>query len=474
MKSSPEKYMVPASTTEKRRRPPPPISVPPTKILAAVVPWRGKSSRHGDSASESSSVAHTNRSFVDESKAFAKNDEIGSDADENEDEKGGRKAEKGCRCGRTKCLKQYCACFRTDQRCTSDCVCQDCRNDGLHEVERLLAIRHVRMHSNTAFKGTSLAANDQQVVTPRGSVKILRGCRCKKSRCQKKVWHSFAVPFCSVLTEIFQYCECFGVGLPCTTSCVCVDCINGNESSRQFEMLASMQSQDANSPDDAKEETSSVDRPRRRWGSDSSGEESEESGQEYASSDSDDENPAESSPSPREGGDAKRTRLAEKADPKALTQAERASSKPPPPSSAVEADEDGAEYEDLPTPGCECAGGADRRATPVQSRTGWETDENGESSAVFDAPLSLGPPTFSPRSRLRWASFEGHGVGGGAACHTPMSFNPQSPCGGMLNRETSGNVLRPCTAQPCSPIGDAVLSWDGGFHTSGSAGYAFE
>jgi hypothetical protein len=146
---------------------------------------------------------------VDESKMFHSDDEDHeSEIEESEeeiDEIGPKKSEKekGCRCGRTKCLKQYCACFRTDQRCTSDCGCQDCRNDGKHETERMLAVRHVRMHSNTAFKGTRLAASDQQVVTPRGSVRILRGCKCKKSRCQKKVraaniWGAYFCLICGI------------------------------------------------------------------------------------------------------------------------------------------------------------------------------------------------------------------------------------------------------------------------------------
>jgi len=54
---------------------------------------------------------------------------------------------KGCRCGRTKCLKQYCACFRSDVRCTHDCVCNDCHNDGLHEDERMMAVRAIRLNS---------------------------------------------------------------------------------------------------------------------------------------------------------------------------------------------------------------------------------------------------------------------------------------------------------------------------------------
>ena len=61
--------------------------------------------------------------------------------------KRGGDRDKGCRCGRTKCLKQYCACFRSDTRCTRDCVCNDCRNDGLHEDERMMAVRAIRLNS---------------------------------------------------------------------------------------------------------------------------------------------------------------------------------------------------------------------------------------------------------------------------------------------------------------------------------------
>ena len=121
---------------------------------------------------------------------------------------GGNK-DRGCRCGRTKCLKQYCQCFRNDVRCTSDCVCDDCHNDGRHEEKRIEAIRRIRMNNANAFKGTALEIEDQAVQTPRGTTKMIRGCRCKRSRCQKK------------------YCECYSAGIKCTTNCVCKDCVNG-------------------------------------------------------------------------------------------------------------------------------------------------------------------------------------------------------------------------------------------------------
>jgi hypothetical protein len=129
----------------------------------------------------------------------------GEEHDQGEGHKG-----RGCRCGRTKCLKQYCQCFRNDIRCTPECLCSNCHNDGRHEEVRMSAVRHIRMNNSSAFKGTALEITNLEVRTPRGSVHTVRGCRCRRSKCQKK------------------YCECFSAGLHCTNNCVCVDCANGN------------------------------------------------------------------------------------------------------------------------------------------------------------------------------------------------------------------------------------------------------
>jgi hypothetical protein len=96
-------------------------------------------------------------------------------------------------------------------RCNSGCVCTACHNDGLHEAERVMAVRAIRRNYKGAFKGTGLAVDEQIGTTANGSTKTVRGCRCKQSKCLKK------------------YCECFGLGLKCGENCICEDCMNGND-----------------------------------------------------------------------------------------------------------------------------------------------------------------------------------------------------------------------------------------------------
>ena len=98
-----------------------------------------------------------------------------------------RKMEKNCRCSRSKCLKLYCCCFRINRRCEKECICVGCMNDGNHERERSIAVRNVKLNSSSALKGSSFAAISKPSTSPGGSERLYKSCRCKKSRCRKKV-----------------------------------------------------------------------------------------------------------------------------------------------------------------------------------------------------------------------------------------------------------------------------------------------
>jgi len=81
-----------------------------------------------------------------------KEEEEEEEEEDEEDDEAKKNKDRGCRCGRTKCLKQYCQCFRNDVRCSLHCVCSDCHNDGAHEEKRIEAIRRIRMTNFRAFK----------------------------------------------------------------------------------------------------------------------------------------------------------------------------------------------------------------------------------------------------------------------------------------------------------------------------------
>ena len=96
-------------------------------------------------------------------------------------------------------------------RCTGDCLCENCYNDGKHETERAQAIRNIRASNATAFKGTIPQDKGNHLMgTLVSGLRAIRGCRCRKSRCQKK------------------YCECYGAGLKCSSNCQCEACKNGS------------------------------------------------------------------------------------------------------------------------------------------------------------------------------------------------------------------------------------------------------
>lgn len=108
-----------------------------------------------------------------------------------------------CNCKNSRCVKMYCECFRENGFCGPHCKCKDCKNfENSDERANSIGLMHKKQADEFAFK----LSREEVQAKPAGEA---RGCKCKKSQCQKK------------------YCECYNEGAFCGPDCGCVDCLNG-------------------------------------------------------------------------------------------------------------------------------------------------------------------------------------------------------------------------------------------------------
>ncbi|KAJ0076086.1 hypothetical protein Patl1_34262 [Pistacia atlantica] len=129
------------------------------------------------------------------------------------------KANNGCCCKRSRCLKLYCQCFSAGVYCDeSKCKCIGCRNNVENEALREAAVENILERSPSAFSPkiacspcSALNIGDDKENVPMVG-KHYRGCGCKKTGCLKK------------------YCECYHAKVFCSENCKCVDCKNFEES----------------------------------------------------------------------------------------------------------------------------------------------------------------------------------------------------------------------------------------------------
>ena len=86
-----------------------------------------------------------------------------------------RDPSKLCKCKKSKCVRQYCVCFRAGLLCEG-CECSECLNDGKHEVERLARLlEHLEDKVSVAdcMKAAAQGCADAEVEAKVAALKIV-------------------------------------------------------------------------------------------------------------------------------------------------------------------------------------------------------------------------------------------------------------------------------------------------------------
>jgi hypothetical protein len=107
-----------------------------------------------------------------------------------------------CKCKKSRCLKLYCECFSNDGFCHPSCKCENCCNKEEFKELKELVRKEILQKNPKAFQ-----KKFKKVKKKEGFLHS-RGCNCKKTECLK------------------NYCECFSVGIGCSTLCKCINCKN--------------------------------------------------------------------------------------------------------------------------------------------------------------------------------------------------------------------------------------------------------
>jgi hypothetical protein len=105
-----------------------------------------------------------------------------------------------CTCKKTKCIKKYCECYSSGNKCFN-CKCENCENKPYY-IENV---------SNKKKE----EENEENIELNEDNEEKLIICTCSKSGCNK------------------NYCECFKAKVKCNNKCRCIKCLNKSEDDQQ-------------------------------------------------------------------------------------------------------------------------------------------------------------------------------------------------------------------------------------------------